>query len=268
MKKKLLPLMKWVAIIYTFAATAAFSAPYAAIVINAETGEVLHEENADERIHPAGLTKLMTLYVAFDAIKTGLIGLDDLVRISLKAQSEPPVKLGLREGQRIKLRYLLRATGVLGANDASTALAEAIDGSEAAFARRMNGYATELGLTRSSWKNAHGLTEKGNLSTARDIALLFAAHRQDFPDYFNLFSRIRTHAGLREVANSSRRVLGSMKGIKGAKYGYTRAAGFSSAVYVERRGKKVVAVICGELSTARLYKRMATLIDDGFSELN
>ena len=268
MKKKIIPLMKWVAILFIFAATTAFSAPYAAIVIDAETGEVLHEENADERIHPAGLTKLMTLYVAFDAIETGLIGLDDLAKISLKAQSEPPVKLGLREGQTIKLRYLLRAAGVQGANDAATALAEAIDGSEAAFARRMNGYSSELGLTRSSWKNAHGLTEKGNLSTAKDIALLFAAHRRDFPDYFNLFSRIRTHAGLREVANSSRRVLGSMKGIKGAKYGYTRAAGFSSAVYVERRGKKVVAVICGELSTARLYKRMAKLIDDGFSELN
>lgn len=268
MKKKIIPLMKWVAVLISFATTAALSAPYAAIVIDAETGEVLHEENSDERIHPAGLTKLMTLYVAFDAIETGLIGLDDLAEISLKAQSEPPVKLGLREGQTIKLHYLLRAAGVQGANDAATTLAEAIDSSEAAFARRMNGYSSELGLTRSSWKNAHGLTEKGNLSTAKDIALLFAAHRQDFPDYFNLFSRIRTHAGLREVANSSRRVLGSMKGIKGAKYGYTRAAGFSSAVYVERRGKKVVAVICGELSAARLYKRMAKLIDDGFSELN
>lgn len=170
MKKRLIPLIKWVAILTIFATTAVLSAPYAAIVINAETGEVLHEENADDRVYPAGLTKLMTLFVAFDAIETGLIGFDDQVRISLKAQSEPPVKLGLREGQRMKLRYLLRAAGVQGANDASTALAEAIDGSEAAFARRMNGYATELGLTRSSSKNAHGLTEKGNLSTAKDIA--------------------------------------------------------------------------------------------------
>ena len=134
--------------------------------------------------------------------------------------------------------------------------------------RRLNGYSTELGMTGSTWKNAHGLTEKGHLSTVRDIATVFAAHQRDFPDYFKLFSRIRTHAGLREVANSSRRVLGTMRGIKGAKYGYTRAAGFSSAVYVERRGKKVVAVICGERSTARLYKRMATIIDDGFSKLN
>ena len=268
MKKKLIPLMKWVAILTIFATTAALSAPYAAIVIDVETGEVLHEENADTRLHPAGLTKLITLYATFDAIETGLIGLDDQVRISLKAAHEPPVKLGLRDGQRIKIRYLLRAAGVQGANDAATALAEGIDGSEAAFARRLNGYSKELGMTRSTWKNAHGLTEKGHLSTVRDIATVFAAHQRDFPDYFNLFSRIRTHAGLREVANSSRRVLGSLKGIKGAKYGYTRAAGFSSAVYVERRGKKVVAVIFGERSTARLYKRMATIVDEGFAYLN
>jgi len=264
MKKKLIPLMKWVAVLTIFAATAALSAPYAAIVIDADTGAVLHEENADTRLHPAGLTKLITLYAAFDAIETGLIGLDDTVRISLKAAHEPPVKLGLRDGQRIKVRYLLRAAGVQGANDAATALAEGIDGSEAAFARRLNGYSKELGMTRSTWKNANGLTEKGHLSTVRDIATVFAAHERDFPDYFNLFSRIRTHAGLREVANSSRRVLGSMQGIQGAKYGYTRAAGFSSAVYVERRGKKLVGVIFGERSTARLYKRMSTLIDQAF----
>ena len=241
--------------------TAALSAPYAAIVIDAETGHVLYEENADEVMHPAGLTKLMTLYVAFDAIETGLIGLDDLAIISLKAQSEPPVKLGLREGQTIKLRYLLRAAGVQGANDASTAIAEAIDGSEAAFARRMNGYTTELGLTRSSWKNAHGLTEKGNLSTARDIAILFAAHRRDFPDYFNLFSRIRTHAGLREVNNSSRRILGSIKGSRGAKYGFTRAAGFSGVVLVQRRDKKLVAAILGARSYSRLVGQLQRVLN-------
>lgn len=245
-------------------ATTIFAAPYAAIAINADTGEVLHEENADTRLHPAGLTKLITLYAAFDAIETGMVALDESVEISLKAQHEPPVKLGLREGQKIKLRYLLRAVGVQGANDASTAIAEGIDGSESAFARRMNGYSAELGLDRSTWKNGHGLTAKGHLPTARDIATLFAAHQRDFPDYFNLFSRIRTHAGLREVANSSRRLLGSMNGIKGAKYGYTRAAGFSSAVFVERRGKKVVAVILGARSTAQLYKRMAKLVDNAF----
>ena len=241
--------------------TTAFAAPYAAIVIDTQTGEVLLEENADMRLHPAGLTKLITLYVAFDAIETGLINIDDKVRISQKAQHEPPAKLGLRSGQRIKLRYLIRAAGVRGANDASTAIAEAIDGSEEAFARRLNGISNELGLTRSSWKNAHGLTEKGHLSTARDIAKLFAAHRRDFPDYFNLFSRTRTHAGLREVSNSGRRMLREIKGIRGAKYGLTRAAGFNGAVYVKRRDKTVVAVIFGARSTASLVKRLGEIVD-------
>ena len=167
MKTKLLPLIKWVAILSIFATTAALSAPYAAIIIDADTGEVLHEENADTRLHPAGFTKLMSLYAAFEAIETGLIGLEDRAKISLKAQSEPPVALGLREGQRVSTSVLLKAVGVQGANDASTALAEAIDGSEAAFARRMNSHSKELGLTRSTWKNAHGLTEKGHLMGAR-----------------------------------------------------------------------------------------------------
>ena len=248
-------------------ATTIFAAPYAAIVINADTGEVLHEENADTRLHPAGLTKLMTLYVAFDAIESGLVGLDEIIRISKKAEVEPPAKLGLRSGQRIKLRYLLRAAAVKGANDASTAIAEGIDGSEAAFARRMNGYSQELGLTRSSWKNAHGLTEKGHLTTARDIANLFAAHQRDFPDYFNLFSRITTNAGLRDVVNSARRLLVNLRGTEGAKYGYTRAAGFNTAAVVRHRDMGIVVVVFGARSTATLNKQVAMLADKAFSEL-
>ena len=244
------------------------AAPYAAIVINAETGEVLHEENANTRLHPAGLTKLMTLYVLFDALETGLIGLDDEVLVSNKAASESPVKLGLEAHSKIKVRYLLRASAVNGANDASTALGEGLDGSEAAFARRMNGYSKELGLSRSTWKNAHGLTEKGHLSTARDMATLFAAHMNEYPNYFNLFSRIRTHAGIRDVASSSRRMLGSIKGIQGAKYGYTRAAGFNGATYVTRGNKKVVAVIFGGRSTATMIKRMHQIIDIGLANYN
>lgn len=132
MSKRFVPLMKWAAILSIFVASAAYSAPYADIVIDAETGEVLHEYNADMRLHPAGLTKLMTLYVAFEAIENGAIGLDDYVAISRKAQGEPPVRLGLRNGQKIKLLHLLRAAGVGGAN-AATALAEGIAGSEDEF---------------------------------------------------------------------------------------------------------------------------------------
>ena len=261
MSKKLFSLIRWVTSLWFFAATAALSAPFAAIVIDADNGEVLHEENADTRLHPAGLTKLMSLYAAFEAIETGLIGLEDRARISLKAQSEPPVALGLREGQRVGTSVLLRAVGVKGANDASTALAEAIDGSEAAFARRMNSYSQELGLTRSTWKNAHGLTDIGHLSTARDIANLFIAHKRDFPNYFNLFSRIKTDVGVREVTSSSKRLLQGIEGITGAKYGYTRAAGFNGAAFVQRGDKKVVAVVFGERTTKLLVNQLNLILD-------
>ena len=268
MSRRFIPLLKWASILLIVTVTAALAVPYSAIVIDAETGEVLYENNADEFSHPAGLTKLMTLYAAFDAVETGLIGLDDKVLISLKASHEPPVKIGLREGQNIKFRYLLRAAGVGGANDASTAIAEAIDGSEKAFAVRMNGYSSELGLSNASWSNAHGLTQKGNIATARDIAYLFAAHKRDFPTYFNLFSRKRTHAGLREVTNSSVRMLENVEGIRGAKHGYSRAARFSSAVYVQRRDKKVVGVILGAITTKAMVRKMNVMLDKAFAAQN
>lgn len=266
MSKNFIPLIKWATIYFIFTFTTALAVPYSAIVIDADTGEILYEDNADEFSHPAGLTKLMTLYAAFDAVETGLIGLDDMVRISLKASHEPPVKLGLREGQRIRFRYLLRAAGVAGSNDASTAIAEAIDGSEKAFVVRMNGYSDELGLSTANWSNAHGLTQKGNIATAKDVAYLFAAHQRDFPNYFNLFSRKKTHAGLREVDSSSIRMLESIDGIRGAKYGYSRAARYTSAVYVERQGKTVVGVILGAITTKALVRKMSEMLDKTFAD--
>jgi D-alanyl-D-alanine carboxypeptidase len=138
------------------------AAPYADIVIDARTGQVLHETNADARLHPASLTKMMTLYITFEAIKRGEVSLDSVVTVSAHAASEPPSKLGLHEGQKIKLRYLIRAAAVKSANDAATAIGEFVGGSEAGFARRMNRTAAALGMTRSQFKNANGLTEEGH----------------------------------------------------------------------------------------------------------
>ena len=198
---------------------AAQAAPYAAMVIDARDGNVLHSRNADTRLHPASLTKMMTLYVVFEAVENGEISLDTKVRISAKAAAEPPSKLGLREGQTIALRYLIRAAAIKSANDAATALGEAIEGSEAAFARRMNRTAKALGMTRTTFKNAHGLTESGHLSTARDMTTLGRHLFYDYPDYYNLFSRTSAHAGIREVANTNRRLLGSYRGADGIKTG-------------------------------------------------
>eukprot|EP00163_Fabomonas_tropica_P002251 TRINITY_DN11695_c0_g1_i1.p1 TRINITY_DN11695_c0_g1~~TRINITY_DN11695_c0_g1_i1.p1 ORF type:complete len:191 (-),score=36.31 TRINITY_DN11695_c0_g1_i1:30-602(-) len=164
-------------ILIAFAMTIAMSAKmmaaeYAALVMDARNGKVLHATNADTRLHPASLTKMMTLYIAFEAVEHGEITLDTLVTVSRNAASEPPSKLGLKAGQKIKLRYLIRAAAVKSANDAATAIGEAIEGSEAAFARRMNRTAKELGMSRTTFKNANGLTEEGHLSTARDMSVL------------------------------------------------------------------------------------------------
>jgi D-alanyl-D-alanine carboxypeptidase len=247
-----------------FAPIRSFAAPYAAMVIDARTGEVLHSRNADTRLHPASLTKMMTLYITFEAIRNGEISLDTQVRISRNAASEPPSKLGLQSGQRIRLRYLIRAAAVKSANDAATALGEAIEGSEAAFARRMNRTARALGMTRSTFRNAHGLTEEGHLSTARDMTILGRHLFYDYPDYYNLFSRRSTDAGVREVSNTNRRLLSAYRGADGIKTGYTRAAGFNLVASAERGSERIIATVFGGRSSATRNARVAELLDMGF----
>ncbi len=255
----------WIAVLALLFAVPAMAAPYAAMVMDARSGEVLHSRNADTRLHPASLTKMMTLYVVFEAIKNGEITADTVVTISRKAASEQPSKLGLRPGQRIKLRYLIRAAAVKSANDAATALAEAISDSEAAFARRMNRTAKALGMSRTTFKNAHGLTEAGHLSTARDMTILGRHLFYDYPEYYNLFSRRSTDAGVKEVANTNRRFLGAYRGADGIKTGYTRAAGFNLVASAERGQERIIATMFGGRSTAQRNAKVAELLDMGFA---
>ena len=237
--------------------------PRSFMLMDAETGEVLLEDSADLRLHPAGLTKLMTLYAAFYAVEGGEIGLDDTITVSSFAANEPPVELGLKAGMKIKFRYLLRAAGVQGANDAATAIAEAVSGSEESFASELNALSTELGLSRSTWKNAHGLTEAGHFSTARDISVLMIKQKEHFAEYFNLFGRRVSDAGLRDVANSSRRLLASINGVEAAKYGHTRAAGHNGVVYVGRQGRSLVAVVLGAPTIKDLTDDLNQIIELG-----
>ena len=246
---------------------AARAAPYAAMVIDARTGEVVHSRNADTRLHPASLTKMMTLYIAFEAVERGEIGLDTPVRISSYAANEPPSKLGLRAGQTIRFRYLIRAAAVKSGNDAATAIGEAIEGSEAAFARRMNRTARALGMSRTTFKNAHGLTEQGHLSTARDMTTLGRRLFYDYPQYYNLFSRRSTDAGVRTVSNTNRRLLAAYRGADGIKTGYTRAAGFNLVASAERGDKRVIATMFGGTSGAARNARVAELLDMGFGRV-
>lgn len=251
----------WMCVVVPLSVSAA---PYAAMVMDARTGEVLHSRNADTRLHPASLTKMMTLYIAFEAVKNGEITLDTKIRVSKKAASEPPSKLGLQPGQRIALRYLIRASAVRSANDAATAIGEAISGSEAAFARRMTATAKALGMTRTTFKNAHGLTESGHLSTARDMTIMGRRMLYDYPQYYNLFSRRTTHAGIKEVSNTNRRLLAAYRGADGIKTGYTRAAGFNLVASAERGNERIIATVFGGKSSASRNARVAELLDMGF----
>ena len=251
----------WLLIIVPLSAIAA---PYAAYVIDARTGKELHSENADTRLHPASLTKMMTLYIAFQAVERGELSLDTMVTISQNASSEPPSKLGMRPGQKIALRYLIRGAAVKSANDAATAIGEAIEGSEAAFARRMNRTAKQLGMTRTTFKNMHGLTENGHMSTARDMTLLGRHLLYDYPQYYNLFSRITADAGVRQVSHTNRRFLGSYKGADGIKTGYTRAAGFNLTASAERGNERIIVTVFGGKSTASRNAKVAELMDLGF----
>ncbi|MEM8978033.1 MAG: D-alanyl-D-alanine carboxypeptidase family protein [Pseudomonadota bacterium] len=234
------------------------------MVMDARTGKVLHSRNAETRLHPASLTKMMTLYIAFEAIRRGEISADTRVKISKKAAAEPPSKLGLKSGQKIRLRYLLRAAAVKSGNDAATAIGEAISGSEAAFARRMNRTAKALGMTRTTFKNAHGLTEAGHLSTARDMTILGRRLFYDYPEYYNMFSRRTTDAGLRTVSNTNRRLLANYRGADGIKTGYTRAAGYNLVASAERGNERIIATVFGGRSTISRNARVAELLDMGF----
>ena len=252
-------------IVVFFAATPVKAAPYAAMVIDARTGEVLHSRNADTRLHPASLTKMMTLYIAFEAVRLGEITMDTLVTVSQNAAAEPPSKLGLRAGQQIRLRYLVRAAAVRSANDAATAIGEAIEGSEAAFARRMTRTAEALGMTRTTFRNAHGLTAEGHLSTANDMTMLGRRMVYDYPEYYNLFSRLSTDAGVATVRNTNRAFLSAYRGADGIKTGYTRAAGFNLVASAQRGNVRIIATVFGGQSTAWRNQRVSELLDMGFA---
>lgn len=242
------------------------AAPYAAYVMDARTGETLYAKNADTRLHPASLTKMLTLYIAFEEIQAGRLSLDSLITVSENAASKPPSRLGLKAGQKIPLRYLIRAAAVKSANDAASAIGDAIGGSEARFAQRMNRTAKALGMKNSTFRNANGLTASGHLSTARDMSVLGRRLFYDFPQYYNIFSRRSTDAGLAEVANTNRRFLDAYPGADGIKTGYTAAAGFNLTASAERGNKRIIATVFGGTSTADRNAKVAELLDIGFGK--
>ncbi|SNR50508.1 D-alanyl-D-alanine carboxypeptidase [Paracoccus sediminis] len=243
------------------------AAPFAAYVIDARTGQPIYKQNESTRLHPASLTKMMTLYMAFTAIERGQVRLDSQFPVSTNAASEPPSKLGLRAGQRIELRYLIRAAAIKSANDAATAIGEGLAGSEAAFAQQMTQMARALGMNGSNFRNAHGLTQEGHYSTAQDMTILGRRLFYDFPQYYNIFSRRSADAGIAQVASTNKRFLDSYQGADGIKTGYTRAAGFNLTASAQRGNKRLIATVFGGTSTAQRNQVMAQLLDAGFTRV-
>ncbi len=243
----------------------ASAATYAAVVMDARNGKILHSENADLRLHPASLTKMMTVYVAIQAVENGEINLDTKVRISKFAASEPPSKIHLKPGSRVKLRYLIRAAAVRSANDAATAIAEAVSGSENAFAARMNRTARAMGLTKTTFKNAHGLTQAGHLSSARDMAVLGRHVVYNYPEYYHLFSKRTADVGHAQVRNTNRRFLGNYSGADGIKTGYTSKAGFNLTASAKRGNERIIVTVFGGRSGKTRDAHVAKLMDKGFN---
>ena len=240
------------------------AAPKASIVMDMRNGKVLYARRADQRLHPASLTKMMTLYLAFEAVRDGRLGLNQKLRVSRHAARQPASKLYLRAGQRVTVRSLIRATALKSANDAAMVLAEKIGGSQRGFARMMTRKARYLGMKNTAFRNPHGLTSSGHYSTARDMAKLGRHLFFDFPQYYNIFKRRTDRAAGKQIWNTNR-LLNSYAGADGIKTGYTRAAGYNLVASAHRGRKRILAVQFGASSSADRSRRVARLLDIGFS---
>mgnify|MGYP000141462166 CR=1 FL=1 len=262
--------MRWVRqglfvfLLAIFAPLGAIAAPYAAMVMDMRSGEVLYSKNADTPLHPASLTKMMTLYITFQAIEHGEFSLDSIVTVTKHAASQPPSRLGLRPGQKIAVRYLIRAAAIKSANDAAAALGDYIGGDEAGFAARMNRTAKQLGMKNTHFVNANGLTRRGHLSSAHDMTILGRHLFFDFPQYYNIFSRHSANAKIATVYSTNRRFLSAYKGADGIKTGYTSASGFNLTASAKRGNERIIATVFGGTSTAQRNAKMADLLDMGF----
>jgi len=236
---------------------------YASIIVDADNLDVIHARQIDELRYPASLTKVMTLYLTFDAINLGQLKLDENVKVSQSAARAEPSKLGLRAGQTISVEQLIRAVAVRSANDAAIVLAERLAGSEGAFAVNMTAKARSLGMSRTVFKTANGLPHPEQLTTARDMAKLANAmlinHRRHY-HYFGLKSF--TYKG--RTYKNTNKLLGQRSDVDGFKTGFTNDSGYNLIVSAHRDGRRLIAVVLGGASGASRNSHMSDLVDRGF----
>jgi D-alanyl-D-alanine carboxypeptidase len=240
--------------------SSSYSPPYAAIVIDAKNGGVLHAANPDAPRHPASLTKIMTLYLLFERLESGKITLDTQMPVSAEASSQAPTKLGLKPGDTLKVEDAIKGLVTKSANDAAVVIAEALGGSEEEFARAMTRKARALGMKNTTYRNANGLPNDEQITSARDQALLGIAIQERFPKYYRYFSTLSfVYRG--SAMRNHNHLLGQVEGVDGIKTGFTRDSGFNLTTSVKRGPRHIVAVVLGGRSAASRDARMKDLIE-------
>ena len=241
-------------------------ARYAAIVVNQNTGEVMYSRNANTPLYPASLTKIMTLYMLFEALDAGVVTLDTRMRVSRTAASRSPSRLGVRTGGLLEVGDAMMAMIIKSANDAATVVAEHLAGSEREFAQRMTEKARALGMSRTLFRNASGLPHSKQKTTASDMARLAIAIHRDFPHYFHLFKRDSFRWNGR-VFNTHNTLLDDYPGVDGIKTGYINVSGFNLVTTVERHDIRLVGVLFGERDEDARDAYMIEVLDAQFASI-
>ncbi|QFU00218.1 D-alanyl-D-alanine carboxypeptidase DacF precursor [Halomonas sp. THAF5a] len=236
---------------------------YAGIVIDADSQEILYAENADRLRYPASLTKMMTLYLVFEALEEGRLRLDQPLPVSAYAAAKPASKLYVKPGSSIPVDTAIDALVIKSANDVAVVVAEALGGSDTRFAQMMTDKARELGMQDTVFRNPHGLPDAGQVTTARDMAVLSRHLMRDFPQYYPRFSRTRfTWQG--KTITGHNRLLDSYPGADGLKTGFIRASGFNVATSAVRDERRLLTVVMGGFTAASRDAHTADLLDRGF----
>lgn len=239
---------------------------YAAMVLDARNGNVLIAANADEQRYPASLTKMMTLYMVFDALREGRVQLNTPIRMSETAASRPPSKLGLPVGTTLTVEQAILALVTKSANDVASAVGEHLAGSEDRFAQQMTLRARSIGMTRTTFRNASGLPDPDNVTTARDMATLGLRLYRDHPNRYHYFGTVHFAWGRQQIRNHNR-MLGDYDGVDGIKTGFIRDSGFNIVTSAQRDGVRLVGVTMGGSSWVERDRHMGVLLDQGFAQV-
>jgi len=255
----------FVAAVLTLSNDPTHAAPYADIVVDANSGAVLHATNPDARRHPASLTKIMTLYLLFEQLEAGKLKLDSPLKVSAEAAGQTPTKLGLKPGGTLAVEDAIKGMVTRSANDAAVVVAEAIAGNEDDFAKLMTRKAQALGMKNTVYKNASGLPDDNQVTTARDQSTLGRAIQERFPRYYKYFS-IRSFTFRGESISNHNHLLGKVEGVDGIKTGYINASGFNLVTSVHRGNRYLVAVVMGGSSGGSRDARMRELISEKIAQ--